>query len=522
MALQDEIYHLRSKARLSRERFAEIMGVSHQSVSKWESGASSPDIRNLVKMAKLFGVSMDTLLLGGDRRTSEIIREITPNYATMDQGLEYAGQLETEYMQCMEEGLDIEQYHALFDAIGNLPAGVYKDKMADVLFSMVLNAPVREGYPYVEPSALDEIRSLRDGYAVTGNVPERDVLLDKIHGAWLGRACGCLLGKPVEGIRTNEFYPMLQEMGNWPLHRYILSTDIKPDMYDRYTFWLRGRAWADTVDAMPVDDDTNYTVLYQELIEKSGRDFSPGDVCRMWLRSQPREQYFTAEKVAYNNYVKGFEPPYSGSYKNPFREYIGAQIRGDYFGYINPGDPETAADMAFRDACISHVKNGIYVEMYVSAMIACAAVTDNMEQIIRGGMGQIPKISRLYEAVSGVLDDYLRGVSQKACFRKIHATYNEHTGYGWCHTISNAMIVTASLLYGCGDFGKSICMAVEAGFDTDCNGATVGSVLGMRGGTGCIGPEWSGPVNDSIITSIYGVGRVRISERAEMTMKHLK
>ena len=197
---------------------------------------------------------------------------------------------------------------------------------------------------------------------------------------------------------------------------------------------------------MPVHDDTNYTVLYQELIEKSGRDFSPGDVCRMWLRSQPREQYFTAEKVAYNNYVKGFEPPYSGSYQNPFREYIGAQIRGDYFGYINPGQPERAAELAFKDACISHIKNGIYGEMFVSAMISCAAVTDDMEDIIRGGLAQIPQTSRLYEAVDGIIQDYKAGKTLQDAYRKIHAAYDEHTGYGWCHTISNAMIVTAALL----------------------------------------------------------------------------
>ena len=178
--------------------------------------------------------------------------------------------------------------------------------------------------------------------------------------------------------------------------------------------------------------------------------------------------------------------------------------------------------MAFRDASISHIKNGIYGEMFTSAMIACAAVTDSIEDIILGGIAQIPATSRLYEAISGVLEDYKSGVSQADCFKKIHTLFDEYSGHGWCHTISNAMIVAAALLYGGGDFGKSICMAVETGFDTDCNGATVGSVLGMRNGIDGIGEEWKKPVNDKIHTSIFRVGTVRISEMAKATLKHIE
>ena len=83
------------------------------------------------------------------------------------------------------------------------------------------------------------------------------------------------------------------------------------------------------------------------------------------------------------------------------------------------------------------------------------------------------------------------------------------------------MIVAASLLYGNGSFGKSICMAVETAFDTDCNGATVGSILGMANGIECIGSEWSKPVNDTLHTSIFGVGTVSVSDRVKLTMKHI-
>ena len=207
---------------------------------------------------------------------------------------------------------------------------------------------------------------------------------------------------------------------------------------------------------MPVDDDTNYVVLAQEVVEKYGRNFTSYDVSRAWLTLQSKDAYCTAERVAFCNFVKGFEPPESAKYKNPYREWIGAQIRGDYFGYINPGNPEIAAKMAFRDVSISHVKNGIYGEMFVVAMLAVAACTNDIKDIILGGLAQIPYTSRLYEAVTVILSDFENGVSQKECFISIHKRYNEYDGHDWCHTISNAMIVIAALLYGNGDFGKSI------------------------------------------------------------------
>ena len=103
----------------------------------------------------------------------------------------------------------------------------------------------------------------------------------------------------------------------------------------------------------------------------------------------------------------------------------------------------------------------------------------------------------------------------------IHEKYDEHNAHDWCHTISNAMIVVAALLYGGGAFGKSICMAVETGFDTDCNGATVGSIIGMANGIESIPKYWTRPINDTLHTSIFGVGTVKISDRVRLTMKHI-
>lgn len=320
---------------------------------------------------------------------------------------------------------------------------------------------------------------------------------------------------------TDELHPFLKETGNFPMHRYIKSTDVTDEMCDKYTYRFRSRQYADTIEFMPYDDDTNYTVLAQVVIDKYGRDFTPYDMSRAWLDLQPKNAYCTAERVAFRNFVAGFVPPLSAEYKNPYREWIGAQIRGDYFGYINPGNPELAAEMAWRDASISHIKNGIYGEMFIAAMLACATVSDDMEAIILGGLAEIPCQSRLYKEVMELLENYKNGTPQATCFTAIHEKYNEHSAHDWCHTISNALIVVASLLYGKEDYGKSICMAVETGFDTDCNGATVGSILGMKNGIATIGEEWTAPIHGKLQTTIFNMGIVDCEELVKHTMKHL-
>lgn len=521
--MKEMIYRLRTSAKLSQEQFADIFKVSRQAVQKWESGTSTPELSKLIEISKYFGISLDTLILSVDSRTAEEMRYnkiMKPKYSSMPEWEFYASGSMTEYQQSIDEGLDIKKYKDLFVAVSKLPQNEIKKKLGDVLFEIVNNADMAEGYKYKEPSDLASISDLRKEYKITTKVDVKNIE-NKIHGAWLGRICGCMLGKTVEGIRTNELIPFLKETNNYPMYRYIYKSDLNDEICEKYKFPFKCRVYADEIDGMPVDDDTNYVILAQIIIDKYGRNFTPYDVSRAWLEYQSKDAYCTAERVAFCNFVKGYEPPQSAVYKNPYREWIGAQIRGDYFGYINPGNPEKAAEMAWRDASISHIKNGIYGEMFVAAMLAVAATTTDMEDIIRGGLAHIPYTSRLYEEILFVLNSYKNGVSQKDAFESIYKKYDEYSSHGWCHTISNAMIVVASLLYGKGDYGKSICMAVETGFDTDCNGATVGSIIGMANGIESIPEYWANPINDTLHTSIFGIGTVKISDMAKKTLKHM-
>ncbi|MBR3108396.1 MAG: ADP-ribosylglycohydrolase family protein [Clostridia bacterium] len=430
------------------------------------------------------------------------------------------------WQQAMDEGKNAEKFQASCEMIAKESKTQDREKEAEAMEAVLLAAPVRPDYPYQEPSDYAGIVStLPEGEEAKKDVFIAD-LREHIAGAWIGRIAGCLLGKPLEGLRMDKILPILQCTGNYPMNRYVDSREFTEELRRKVDFSLLEpwqKCWVDTIgDAAPVDDDTNYTVFALKIVQKYGRNFRSCDVLEGWLQWIPMFATCTAERVAYRNGACGLLPPGTAFRKNPYREWIGAQIRGDFFGYINPGNPRRAAEMAFRDASISHVKNGIYGEMYIAAMIAKAAVCGEPMEIIKAGLREIPPRSRLHEAVERVIGWYEEKISWDEVEKRIHGEWNEWIQHHWCHTVSNAMIVTAAILWGEGDFGKSICQAVQIGFDTDCNGATVGSILGMMLGKEKIPASWSKAFHERLRTSIDGFPVVSVEQLAEMTCELIR
>ncbi|AEF82398.1 ADP-ribosylglycohydrolase family protein [Leadbettera azotonutricia] len=435
-----------------------------------------------------------------------------------------------ELYQSMEEGRDVKSFEEDVEQIlENFKIGQLREEDARILIDRIKNSPIKVDYSYFEPVALLEIKKLKPKKEKTTlNKFDKNSYYNKIYGAWLGRCAGCLLGQPVEGWMSNRILGMLKETGNYPIHNY-LSSAVDKTIRQKYSIVDEGHVygsnfinWINNVSYMPEDDDTNYTILYLKILETYGRDFTSENVAHSWLMDVPIYHVCTAERVAYMNLVNRILPPLSGSYYNAYREWIGAQIRADLFGYINPGDTEMAAEFAWRDARISHVKNGIYGEMFCAAMIARGAVSDDIIDIIKQGLGEIPEKSRLTEGIEKVLNWFKQGLSWEKALEKIHLLYDEGNNHHWCHTISNAMICTIALLWGEKDLEKTIGIAVCAGFDTDCNAATTGSIIGIINGASNLPEKWIAPLNNKVKSGIDGFGLTEISELAERTMKIVK
>jgi len=423
--------------------------------------------------------------------------------------------IETELQQCMEEGRNIGNLADEFQRIACLnleePGN---QRQAEALLDKTQKLPMLTSYPNVEPSDLPSIH-LNCKRETSGRrkceLPE-EALYDKAHGGWLGRACGCLLGKPVEGWRRERMWGYLKDANRWPLSHYF-SLTVSDNVKEQYQLSKDG-CFIENVQFMPEDDDMNYTTAGLAILKQHGPDFTPHDVASFWLSRIPILRTFTAERVAYRNFCMMISPQNSASVRNPYREWIGAQIRADFFGYVAPGDPGRAADFAWRDACVSHVKNGIYGEMWVAAMVAAAFVTNDINPIVQTGLAQIPSRSRLHTSICEVIDWHNQGVTYDEAVERLHERWDENTPHGWCHTISNAMVVAVGLLWGDGNYEKSICRAVQACFDTDCNGATVGSILGVIHGARSLPVTWTQPIHNTMRTGIDGYHVVTISDLA--------
>lgn len=437
---------------------------------------------------------------------------------------------ETERLQAEQEGREPGSWSRQLDALAKQRAAALESpakfrrwlQRNQTVLDTIQQTPIRKGFPFVEPDELAAIRKARQSSAaVRAWFGNRKAYADRLHGALLGRICGCMLGKPVEGWWSGEIAHTARATGNWPLTDYLRFPTGPEDRAIRKSKPRRRlhSDWHRTVTlpgmrGMVEDDDINYTTIGFGIVKQFGPEFTTLDVASYWGSNVPILHTCTAERVAYRNLFAGILPPESATFRNPYREWIGAQIRADYFGYANPGDPERAAEWAWRDARMTHVRNGIYGEMWVAAMLAAAFTTPEWPSVIRAGLAQIPSKSRLHADVTRVLALYSGGASYEEAVAAVHAQWDERRFHDWCHTNSNAQIVAIGLLYGGDDYGLTITRAVMPGFDTDCNGATCGSLWGARHGAAAIPSDWTRPIADTVRTGVAGWHETRISTLA--------
>jgi ADP-ribosylglycohydrolase len=403
-----------------------------------------------------------------------------------------------ELRQAGEDGRDVEDIEARWLDAGGSPApgrGASPEAAPEHLRALALElldelGARRSPHADDEPEELEAILAAADPAPASAPKPER------IAGAWLGRAAGCVLGKPVEGIAREGIRAIAQSTGNWPVRGWFTAKGLDPEVAERYAWNRASRptSLAENIDGIPEDDDLNFTMLAVTLLERCGTSFDALDVAKAWLDYLPPGRIFTAERVAMRNLLEAFLPPETARRRNPFREWIGARLRVDVYGWVAGGDPARAAAMAWQDARLSHTANGVYAAMFMAAAHAASLWADSPAACADAGLSVVPRKSRLAQALA-----FARSLDGDWETR-VDALYERYGAYHWVHAINNTALVAAAL-HAFDDFGEAIGAVVQGGWDTDTNGAAVGSILGALRP---IDERWSTPLHGRFSSSLPG------------------
>jgi len=361
-----------------------------------------------------------------------------------------------------------------------------------------------------EPDDLNAIRALRpDGARRYWSALPEETFRDRLEGAIMGRFAGCVLGSIVECWEIEKMERWAAYLGDaFPPDDYWSEAERPNDL--KYQTSPRETFTRSKMDGVPTDDDIIYTQLGMLILEDYGPDFSVDDVGAAWVKYLPHAA--TAEGVALRNLHAGLPPMEAAVADNPFMFWIGADIRSDPWGYAAPGYPEKAAEFAWRDATISHRRNGIYGAMYFSAVISAAFALADPLKALEAGLAEIPADCLLARELRWALDK----ADDIKHFREARETVDRrYAGMHRIHTINNAVLTVWGLKVGGDDYSKVIGETVAMGLDNDCTAATAGSIFGAAYGADAIPEHWTRNFNNKVYSYIIGVEKFALDDMVE-------
>lgn len=308
---------------------------------------------------------------------------------------------------------------------------------------------------------------------------------NKLAGCWAGKNVGGVLGAPFECMRlvpNVDFY--IQDLSMGP----------------------------------PANDDLDLQIVWLAAVERYGRNVNASILGDYWL------SYIIPNWVEYGtgktNLRAGIVPPLSGDVENIYKNSNGCWIRSELWACLAPGHPEIATRYAYEDAIVDHAGEGMYAEIFTAAIQSAAFVESNREKLVEIGLSYIPEDCAVARAIRKTKECYHEGVDYLEARKVVHnvapGTFGIQTyklneiptennegmeiGEPGFDAPENVAFVVLGLLYGEGDFGKSLIIANNCGEDTDCTCATLGALLGIIYGAEDLPEKWTKPLDDKIVT----------------------
>ena len=339
---------------------------------------------------------------------------------------------------------------------------------------------------------------------------------EKVHGAWLGQAVAGALGMSVEGMHKQELKPFLEEIGQWPLTDYIKT--VSPSRKARQSRRQQYTAdnWGPT--GFGPDDDSLYQIANLLLIEEKGPEITSQDIADKWLASFSvfeAQNCGRAVRVTEKLLKQGVRPPESG--RHELGEYMGGQMKGEFWGFLLPGNPAAAAEYGRIDGEVSFHTDGLYGEMFMAALTAEAFFESDPQKLLQAGLAVIPTDCDYARCIRDVMEWHAQWPDD---WEKAH----EQIDAKWApegdknrRVFPNNAVNALALLYGQGDFEKTISIAVMAGWDTDTNAGDVGPVMGVVLGPEAIAEKWTKPIANILRSDVKGAEEWKIDELARRT-----
>ncbi len=334
---------------------------------------------------------------------------------------------------------------------------------------------------YIGPAKKNESRSSTGAFSrpPAGNA-DRVVRLsagamrDKIKGGWAGQTIGCAYGAPTEFRWLGRYIPDRVPI-EWNDRRMLHYFRNSPGVYD----------------------DIYVDLTFLSVLDQRGLDAPAEALARKFANANYR--LWHANQIARLNIRNGIMPPASGHYtNNPHADDIDFQIESDFIGLICPGMPATAFEYADRVGHIMNYGDGFYGGVFVSAMYSHAFVEQDVETVVTKALQSLPPESNYARCIRDVVgwwkqfpDDWHR------CWTQVQEKWAGDVGCPECvlqpgniDAKLNGAYIVIGLLYGRGDFGRTIDIATRCGQDSDCNPSSAGGILGTMIGFSAIPARW--------------------------------
>ena len=302
---------------------------------------------------------------------------------------------------------------------------------------------------------------LLHGRAMADRTIPVETLYDKLRGMWLGQLIGNAAGRQTEGKYSSTPNP------------------------DGSVPWVIKLEW----DA---DDDTDIEYLALHILETNGFDCNSHEITEQWRSHITASGIYIANRQAWYLMGDGYVPPETGSQTYNEHWYsIDSQITTEVLGAVSPGLTRTAVDLSGKFAHITNTGFPVHAAQFYAAMYANAFFEPNVVTLVTYGLSAIPLTSRTHHVAADVLNWYLEDINDgaqdwRATRYKLYDKYQGANSYGryynWLESTVNTGATVLAILYGQGDFKRTIQIGVLAGWDCDCNPATAGGLIGIIDG----------------------------------------